>query len=205
MKRAVFSFLKPYDTIGVTEGNQMISESILQGERVRLRPPGERDLPLFVRWFNDPEVRYWLNMSEGPELTLEDEREWYEEMRGDPARVVWVIEADGTPIGNLGLFGIDETHGRGTLGIAVGEKEDWSRGYGTEAIRLVVGYAFGEMGLRRVELNTDEDNARGIRCYEKSGFVKEGLLRSYRLRRGKPVNCLVMGVLRDEWQGGPAK
>jgi RimJ/RimL family protein N-acetyltransferase len=171
---------------------------------VRLRPPGERDLPLFVRWFNDPEVRYWLSMADGPELTLESEREWYQDMRGDPAQVIWCIETEeGQPIGNLGLHAIDETHGRATLGIAICEKGFWGRGYGTEAIRQVLRYAFTELGLRRVALGTDEDNVRGIRCYEKCGFVQEGLLRAYRVRGGQPVDSVAMAVLREEWEAQP--
>jgi RimJ/RimL family protein N-acetyltransferase len=169
---------------------------------VRLRPPEDGDLPLFVRWFNDPEVRYWLSVSDGPELTLESEREWYDEMRGDAARVIWCIEREeGQPIGNLGLHEIDESQGRAMLGIAIGDKEHWGRGYGTEAIRQVLRYAFGELGLRRVGLQVDADNLRGLRCYEKCGFVREGLLRAHRLRRGQPVNAVAMAVLREEWQG----
>ena len=171
---------------------------------MRLRPVEEMDLPLFVLWFNDPEVRYWLSMSDAPEFTLESEQEWYDEMRSDPSRVIWCIETeDGRPIGNLGLHAIDEAHGRATFGIAIGEKAYWGRGYGTEALRAVLRYAFEEMELRRVVLEADEDNARGIRCYEKCGFVREGLLRSYRLRGGKPVNCLIMSVLREDWQAQP--
>lgn len=172
----------------------------MEGARVLLRPVRETDLPLFLRWFNDPEVRFWLAMSEKPELTMEDEWEWYRGVKEDPCHIAWVIEADGRPIGNLGLMDIDEGNARGTLGISIGEKGEWGRGYGTEAIRLVLGFAFGEMGLRRVELCTDEDNERGIRCYEKCGFVREGVLRQYRLRRGEPINCLMMSVLRNEWQ-----
>jgi RimJ/RimL family protein N-acetyltransferase len=179
----------------------LISESILAGEGVRLRPPGEEDLALFVRWFNDPEVRYWLAMSDGPELTLESEREWYDEMREDPSRVVWCIETgEGQPIGNLGLHAIDERQGRATLGISIGEKEYWGRGYGTAAIRQVLRYSFEELGMRRVDLQVDEDNVRAVHCYEKCGFVREGLLRAHRLRQGQPVNMLVMGVLREEFK-----
>jgi RimJ/RimL family protein N-acetyltransferase len=175
----------------------------MQGERVRLRPVEEPDLPLFALWFNDPEVRYWLSMSDAPEFTLESEQEWYDEMRADPWRLVWCIETEhGQPIGNLGLHAIDETHGRATLGIPIGEKAFWGRGYGTEAIRQVLPYAFEEIGLRRVVLEADEDNLRGIRCYEKCGFVREGLLRGHRLRLGEPVDCLVMAVLREDWERG---
>ena len=160
-------------------------------------------MPLFVLWLNDPDVRYWLSMADGPEFTLESEQEWYEEMRADPWRLVWCIETeDGQPIGNLGLLEIEETHGRATLGIAIGEKDFWGRGYGTEAIRQVLRYAFEEIELRRVALGADEDNARGIRCYEKCGFVREGLLRGYRVRRGQPVNGVVMAVLREDWERG---
>jgi RimJ/RimL family protein N-acetyltransferase len=171
---------------------------------VRLRPTAEQDLPLFVRWLNDPEVSYWLSISEGPALTLESEREWYEEMRADAAQVVWCIETEeGQPIGNLGLHAVDEAQGRATLGIVICEKGFWGRGYGTEAIRKVLRYAFAELGLRRVDLHVDEDNARGIRCYEKCGFVREGLLRAHRLRRGRPVDAVVMAVLREDWEALP--
>ncbi len=178
----------------------MISESILTGAKVRLRPPAESDLPLFVRWLNDPDVRFWLSISEDAELTLESEREWLEEMRDDPERVCWTIETpEGWPAGNVDLREIDETHGRATLGIFIGEKEYWNRGLGSEALRRVLGYAFGELDLRRVQLLVDEDNGRAIRCYEKCGFVQEGLLRAYRFRRGRLINVLVMAVLRDEY------
>ncbi len=170
---------------------------------MRLRPVEEGDLSLFLRWLNDPDVNYWLARSDRAELTLEAEREWYEEMRGDPARVVWCIETEeGRPIGNLGLHAIDETHGRATLGVVIGEEERWGQGYGTEAIRRALRYGFQELGLRRVDLEVDEDNLRGIRCYEKCGFQREGLLRAYRLRRGRPVNDVVMSVLSEEFEGG---
>ncbi len=182
----------------------MISESILEGQRLRLRPVEEGDLSLFVRWFNDPDVRYWLSMSDAPELTQESEQEWYEEMRDDPVRVVWCIETrEGRPIGNLGLQAIDEAQGRATLGISIGEKEQWGRGYGSDAIREALRYGFDEMGLRRVDLQVDEDNLRGIRCYEKCGFVREGLLRAHRIRKGQPINAVVMSILREEFEGQP--
>jgi RimJ/RimL family protein N-acetyltransferase len=164
----------------------------------------EGDLSLFVRWFNDPDVRYWLSMSDAPELTQESEQEWYEEMRDDPVRVVWCIETrEGRPIGNLGLQAIDEAQGRATLGISIGEKEQWGRGYGSDAIREALRYGFDEMGLRRVDLQVDEDNLRGLRCYEKCGFVREGLLRAHRIRKGQPVNAVVMSILREEFEGQP--
>lgn len=181
----------------------MISESIIQGQRVRLRPVVEGDLPHFVRWLNDPEVRHFLSISEDPPLTLESEREWYEETRASSDSVHWAIEtAEGRLLGSVELRLGD--HGtRAELGIAIQDKAFWGRGYGTEAIQEVLRYAFGEMGLRRVSLVTDEDNLRAIRSYEKCGFRREGLLRAHRLRGGQPVNGLVMAILREEFQEQP--
>jgi RimJ/RimL family protein N-acetyltransferase len=175
----------------------------LEGERVRLRPLTDDDVPLLARLLNDPDVRYWTHLSEDTEemLTLEAHRERYERMRDDQNQLCWCIEtADGEPIGELGLLDIRLPHGRAELGISI-DKAFWSRGYGTEAIRLVLRYAFGDLALRRVSLITDEDNQRGIRCYEKCGFVREGLLRAHRLRHGESLNMLTMGVLREEFTG----
>jgi RimJ/RimL family protein N-acetyltransferase len=96
---------------------------------------------------------------------------------------------------------------RAELAISIGETDCWSRGYGTDAIRAVLRHAFETMGLRRIDLHTDADNARGIRCYEKCGFVREGVMRERRLRYGKPLDMVVMGALRHEWEesGGRAK
>jgi RimJ/RimL family protein N-acetyltransferase len=179
-----------------------VAPPVLRGDAIRLRPVEERDLPHFVRWFNDPEVRYWLHMSERRQETLASQRERYERHRNDPARVEWCIETAGArPIGRLVLTGIDDTHGRAELYVSIGEKDCWNRGYGTAATCRALAYAFSELRLRRVCLTTDEDNVRGIRCYERCGFVREGVLRAYRLRHGEPVNRVIMGVLREDFQG----
>ena len=92
----------------------------------------------------------------------------------------------------------DKAHRRAELGIAIGEKGDWGRGYGTDAIRVILRFAFEVLKLRRIELITDADNERGIRAYEKCGFVCEGVLRAKRLRYGKPLDMLIMAVLSED-------
>jgi RimJ/RimL family protein N-acetyltransferase len=178
----------------------MTHEAALTGERTRLRPVREEDLALFVRWLNDPDVRHWQHRSDGPQETLESQQRRHEHNRDDAAHVGWCVEIAGNrAIGNVGLQGIDAIHGRAELYIFIGEKDCWSKGHGTDAIQLTLGYAFLDLGLRRVGLIVDADNERGIRCYEKCGFEREGLLRGHRLRYGKPIDMLVMGVLRDGW------
>ena len=181
------------------------AQPVLEGERVRLRPVEDRDLPLYVRWTNDPDVRHWLHRSERPLSTLELERAKVEGMRRDPRTLVWCIEAERRPIGDVRLLEIDTAHGRAELGIAIGEKDCWGHGYGTDAIRRVLRHAFGALELRRVWLITDADNARGIRCYKKCGFVWEGVLRGHRLRYGRPLDMIAMGVLREEWEAQPSR
>lgn len=166
---------------------------------MRLRPVEEGDLPQFVRWLADRDVARWLERLEKAP-TLEEEYEWWHDKRGDPDSVLWAIEKDdGTLVGTTELR-LTLRAERAELGIGIHDKTQWSKGLGTEAVRLVVDYAFEELNLNRVELTTDEENARAIRCYEKVGFIREGLLRQHRLVDGRFGNTLVMGVLRDEWR-----
>jgi RimJ/RimL family protein N-acetyltransferase len=173
----------------------------LRGEAVQLRAIQEDDLPILVRWMNDPDVRHWLHQSERPDATVETVRVRFGlEQEGLP-NLVWVIETlEGRPVGHVGLLGVDPHSLRAELAISFGEKDCWSRGYGTDAIGAILRYAFTELGLRRIDLHTDADNARGIRCYEKCGFVREGVMRERRLRYGKPLDMVVMGVLKHEWE-----
>lgn len=179
----------------------MVQTPTLVGTKVRLRPVEERDMPLFALWFTDPDVMYWLPGSERPPHTLESLTRQFETLSNDDSERDWIIETlDGQPIGDAGLKRIEPPHGRAELFISIGEKECWSQGYGEDAVKQIVREAFDGLGLRRVSLETDGDNARAIRCYEKCGFVREGLLREHRLRYGEPLDQVRMGVLRSEWE-----
>ena len=177
----------------------MISESILEGEKVRLRPMEPRDLPKFVQWLADPEVRRWLAaLQEAP--TLEDELDWYESTRANPDNVLWSMETlDGQLVGTIELR-LNPASQRAELGIAVQDKKQWSKGFGTDAIKLALEYGFDDLELNRIELTVDAENGRGRRCYEKCGFVEEGLLRQHRFVEGKFGDTVVMSVLRSEWE-----
>jgi RimJ/RimL family protein N-acetyltransferase len=177
----------------------LISESILEGELVRLRPMEPRDLPKFVGWLADPEVRRWLAALQEPP-TLEDELDWYESTRANPDNVLWSMETiEGQLIGTIELR-LNPTSRRAELGIAVQDKAQWSKGFGTDAIKLALEYGFDDLELNRIELTVDSENARGRRCYEKCGFVEEGLLRQHRFVEGKFGDTVVMSVLRSEWE-----
>jgi RimJ/RimL family protein N-acetyltransferase len=86
------------------------------------------------------------------------------------------------------------------LGIIIGEKEYWSKGYGSDAIVTLLRFAFHEMNLHRVQLSVHDGNDRAKACYRKCGFVEEGRLRQDRFARGRYIDTLIMGVLRDEFR-----
>ena len=169
---------------------------------MHLRPLAEGDVPLLARWMFDPGVLHWLHLSEDPaELRTEEAvRERFERMQADPFTETWRIDsAEGRPVGQIELVDIHPLQRRAEMHLFVGEKDVWGRGYGSRAVRRLLGYAFNDLGLRRVFAMADEDNARVIRLFESCGFAREGLLRRHRLRYGQPVDMVVMGVLDEEY------
>jgi RimJ/RimL family protein N-acetyltransferase len=172
---------------------------IVDGAKTRLRPVREDDLPQLTTWANDADVRRWLHHSDREDATVDDARAVY--MSADESRLSLAIEnAAGALIGIIWLIGIDRTHLRAELAIVIGDKTAWGAGHGTEAMWLLLRHAFEEIGLRRIDLITDADNERGIRSYEKCGFVREGVLRKYRLRHGQPLDMIAMSILREEFE-----
>lgn len=173
---------------------------MIVGEKVRLRPIERDDLPRFVEWFGDPEVRRHLLLY--LPFSLAQEERWFEGLIGRLERQEEVLLAidttEGVHIGNIGLHAIDWKNRSAELGIIIGEKAYWNQGYGTDAIRTLLGLAFGEMDLHRVFLRVDADNVRGLRCYEKAGFRREGTLRHAVFREGAYHDQYVMSILQSE-------
>jgi RimJ/RimL family protein N-acetyltransferase len=102
-------------------------------------------------------------------------------------------------IGFVGLFNLLMHQGDALVAIALGEREYWGKGYGTDAMRVILRYAFYELNLRKVGLIVFEYNPRAIRSYEKVGFIPEGRIRGAILRDGHRWDWLFMGLLREEW------
>jgi len=172
------------------------------GEKVRLRPIERDDLPRFVEWFGDPEVRRHLLVY--LPFSMAQEERWFENLLGRLERqedLLMAIEtAEGVHIGNTGLHSIDWKNRNAELGIVIGEKPYWNQGYGTDAIRTLLGLAFREMNLHRVFLRVDVDNGRGLRCYEKAGFRREGTLREVVFKEGAYHDQYIMSILESEFE-----
>ena len=104
-------------------------------------------------------------------------------------------------IGELGLDVVNWVGRDAFVGLGIGETEYWSKGYGTDAMRLILQYAFTEANLQRVSLALHSYNERGLKSYEKAGFQLEGRSRGDQHREGKRTDTLWMGILREEWLG----
>ena len=176
---------------------------MLRGEKVLLRALAHSDVPSFVRWFNDQEVTQFLGADMWP-MSTESEERWFNRHVEENTLVLGIetIAAagqSGVHIGNIGLHNVSERNHNAELGIVIGEKEYWSQGYGTDAIKTMLRYSFDELNYHRVYLRVYDFNARGMRCYEKCGFRVEGRLRQQMYRHGAWSDEIVMGVLRDEF------
>lgn len=101
-------------------------------------------------------------------------------------------------IGYLDLS-LNLIHSEIWVGIGIGERDAWNNGYGTDAMKLCLRYAFLELGAQRVSLGLHEYNSRALRSYEKAGFQMEGRTRKEINREGKRTDVLWMGILREEW------
>lgn len=174
---------------------------MIRGERVFLRGPERSDIPIFVRWFTDAETTSFLAMRAPMSLPMEEN--WFERMLAGQGKdgylfVICSLES-GEPIGNTALFDLDFSNGAAGMGITIGEKALWGRGYGTDALNALLDFGFGELRLERIWLDVYDFNVRARRSYEKSGFVLEGTKRHGFFRRGRHVDVLLMSILRDEW------
>jgi RimJ/RimL family protein N-acetyltransferase len=134
-------------------------------------------------------------------LSTMDEERWVEGLATRDDYVFafeGLIEGQWVPLGNVGLHDIDWKNSSATFGIFLGEKQFWGQGYGTEATRLMLRFAFHTLNLHRVELEVFEFNPRAIRAYEKAGFRLEGTRRESFFQDGRYWNAHRMGVLREE-------
>jgi RimJ/RimL family protein N-acetyltransferase len=175
---------------------------MLVGNNLRLRAVERTDLPLFVQWLNDPEVT--RNLLLYLPLSLAQEEDWFESLAKRPMEerplAIEIHEAGSwRMIGNLSFHKLDWRNRHAEVGIFIGDKTCWNKGYGRQAMRLMVRHAFHNLNLNRVWLQVYATNTRGIRAYEAAGFIHEGRLRQAVVQDGEPIDVLIMSVLRSEW------
>ncbi|MEU8732081.1 GNAT family protein [Streptomyces tendae] len=180
---------------------------LLTGDKAVLRPFTEADAERMWEIVNDPEVTRFTG-SPPRELTPQVLRDWYGTRGARPDRLDLAVTdlADGELLGEVVLYDWEPENRSCTFRTLIGPRGR-GRGVGTEATRLIVGHAFEELGLHRVQLEAYAHNHRALRVYEKTGFVREGVRREVERRDGVWVDEVLMAVLDHEWavhRGHPA-
>jgi RimJ/RimL family protein N-acetyltransferase len=174
----------------------------IRGERVYLRPAERTDLDAFVRWFSDADTTRYLAIRAPFSRAMEEK--WFEGMLEEQGKrsyhFVICLLADDQPIGTAGFHHVNQEDGHASFGISIGEKAEWSKGYGTDALRAICDFGFGQLRLERIELDVYEPNKRAQRSYEKAGFVTEGTMRHAHFSDGRHHDVLRMALLRGEWE-----
>lgn len=180
-----------------------MKEPFIVGQKVYLRPLEVDDIDNFVTWLNDEEVNKYLIRT--MPLNRVREKEFLEGLYKDNHEIILgiALKANDELIGVIGLHKISLPFRNAEMGIIIGDKSRWSKGYGSEAVRLMLKYGFDQLNLHRVYLTVLDFNLRAIRVYEKSGFKMEGTFREHVYRHGKYCDVLIMGILRDEWRSLP--
>ena len=179
-------------------------KDVLTGKFVRLSAFDPEEMSkAWSRWYLNSEYFRLLFSSARPLYSPKAELKWMEEEVAElsPSGYFFGIRtlAEDKLIGELGLEVVNWSGRDAFVGLGIGEIEYWSKGYGTDVMKVLLRFAFTEVNLKRVSLGVFEYNPRAVRSYEKAGFRHEGRLRSLLSREGRRWDNLYMGILREEW------
>ena len=181
---------------------------IIQGERVFLRPFEPTDAEVYRRWRADAEPMVFAGWKDRAPLSLAQSAARMDRLATDQGKDYYTFMIclldDNRPIGEVGLSELDLRNGSASLGIFIGEVDEWGKGYGTDAVKAILGFGFDELRLERIWLEVWTENHRARRAYEKAGFVFEATLRNDRYEGGRLTSGHVMSILRDEWLNLPS-
>lgn len=172
---------------------------MLKPRGIMLSPLTPADLPILFKWINDRE-QVLFNAPYKP-VHWDQHQKWFESIQQSREVIIFGIRLRKTNklIGSCQLHGIDHIHATAELQIRIGDIAARGRGYGTDAVQLLLDFAFKDLNLRRVYLHVFASNVAAIRTYEKCSFIREGLLRQDAHINGVYVDVVLMGILREEF------
>jgi RimJ/RimL family protein N-acetyltransferase len=176
-------------------------ESLFRGRLVRLAVPREEDAEAFSRWSEDAGYVRNLDTAYARPVPARGFAERFDALRSDPQTIEFhlrTLEEDRL-IGFVAVHSIEWNNRSALLAIGIGEADYRGKGYGADALQLILGYAFRELNLHRLGLDVISSNQAAIRAYEKAGFRREGVMRQAVLRDGRRYHRVLMGILREEW------
>ena len=175
----------------------------LFGKNIMLREYRRDDLPFITAWVNDAETTKYLgDLFVWPQTVRNSDDFLESRLSGSRREASFVIADKYTQdyLGQADLMDINWIDRCATVGMVIGRSDNRGKGIGEEALRLLCDFAFLKLGLMRVDLHVYSGNERAIACYEKAGFVKEGVKRKARYCNGAFMDLVLMSILREEWE-----
>lgn len=172
----------------------------IEGGRIFLRPLGPADVGAeYLAWMNDPEVTRFLEVRFRPQ-TLAGIREFVASLQGDVRNQLFGIflKEDGRHIGNIKLGALDPNHSTADLGLLIGAKDCWNRGFATEAIALATAYAFRDLGIHKIVAGFYAANAGSMKAFAKAGYAEEARLKGQLVSGGGRDDQALMGKTNPE-------
>ena len=172
------------------------------GEKMYLRGVEKSDLSSnYFQWANDSEVTYYMEMGLLPNNLERSEADYIDLMKSKNDAVFVIVDKKTDKlIGSCGLYVINWVARKAEFRVIIGEKDYWAKGYGREAAELLIQYAFEKLNLNKVWLGVNAENIKGVKSYERAGFVSEGVLRQEIYRNDRYYDAIRMSILREEYE-----
>lgn len=174
-------------------------QKFLEGERIYLREVRPADVnENYYRWMNDPEVTQYLESRFYPNA-LESIQSYVASKLGDTESVLFaiVLKTDDRHIGNIKIGPINWFHRLADIGLMIGEKDCWGKGYATDAIALVVQYGFKTLNLHKLTASCYDVNQGSAKAFLKAGFFEEGTRKKHSYCAGEYVDMILLGILNE--------
>ncbi|MDA3814197.1 MAG: GNAT family protein [Candidatus Cloacimonetes bacterium] len=172
----------------------------LIGKKCYLSPINVEDADQYCVWLNDIEISSNL-LTFGQQLSLEREKVILQDMIKNNSQIFAIIDSDSDKlIGNCSIFSISERNRKAEVGIFIGDREYWSKGYGSEALSLLIDYGFNVLNLNNIMLEVFNYNKRAIHSYKKVGFKEIGRRREAIIFGGEKHDEIYMDILEAEFE-----
>ena len=184
--------------------SSLVKNDLFRGQLVRLAAADTKLMgQLYPRWGRNSEFKRMLDTSPAYPYSEKATQAWFEreQDKAEPDYLIFLIRTleDDRVIGDIGLDR-PNLHGDVFVGIGIGEPDYWGKGYGSDAMEIILRYGFQELNLHRISLDVFEYNPRAIRSYEKVGFKIEGRYRQFLNREGRRWDMIFMGITNQEWR-----
>ncbi len=170
----------------------------IKGKNITLRAIELEDMVLLHKWANDPDIQYMLGGWHFP-TNMNDQKKWFESLSCNSFNQRFIItDEKQLPIGMANLININLKDGNAEHGLLL-NKEYQGKGYGTDVVKSIMSYSFNELRLNRLETTIISINEPSLKLFAKCGWKQEGILRNWYFRKGKHIDKIFLGILKEEF------